>query len=293
MKKIISAIIIAALCLCMLASCGNGVSVPYYILAMDNYTVNVLDSYEAVKETVTYYENGESVFEYSIYMDRGDVEAGNGYYNVCESFDGYTFYAYDQELYTVTGGKTYSVIYAGAGGYLEYVASYEERAHLLDAGEKYQRYSKVLDEGREVCYYVKVTPLMAADLYHFGITETDKIISKYILDDNDLYLSVEYSVEHKDGTSEKIAERKFEYYETAEQGEAIFAGLNVSEERVSVTIIGENGWTETYKAAKGTYIGIDDGAENRSYYADEAFETAFDFENTVATENMTIFAKNN
>lgn len=292
MKKIISAIVAAVLCVCILASCGNGVSVPYYILAMDNYTVNVLSSYAAVQETVTYYENEEAVFEYSVYMDRGDEEAGKGYYNVRESFEGYTFYAYEQELYTVTGDKTYSVLTTKPGGYLDVVASYEERAHMLDAGEKFQKYSKALDDGTEVCYYVKVTPLMVSELYHFGITETDKILSKYILDENDLYLSVEYSVERKDGSVEKIAERRFEYYDTKSQSAEIFAGLSVSDERIDVVISYENGVTEYYKAAKGTYLGIDSPKESVSYYADEGRTVAFDFENTVITESLTIYAKN-
>ena len=73
MKKIISAIIALALSCVIFASCGAGVSVPYYILAMDNYTVNVFDEYDAYRETITYYKNGEKDFEYSIYVDIGKI----------------------------------------------------------------------------------------------------------------------------------------------------------------------------------------------------------------------------
>lgn len=277
----------------MLVSCGNGASVPYYILAMDNYTINVFDVYEGVKETVTYYKGGEVDFEYSIYMDKGSAESKDTYYyNICESYEGYTFYGYEQELYVVTGGKTYAIIQADGSDYLEYVESYGERAHLLDAGEKYQKYSKNLEAGREVSYYAKVTPLMAAELYQFGITETDKIVSTYVLmEDTDFYLSVEYSVEHSDGTKEKIAERKFEYFESMEENAALFASLPTLDETVQVTIVYEGGAEVDFNVPKDIYIGIDDGEENLMYYTDESFENKFDFENAKASENVKIYAK--
>ncbi len=295
MKKIISLLTVLVICLGMLVSCGNGASVPYYILAMDNYTENIFVVYGGIKETVTYYKDGNVDFEYSVYIDKGTAESKETYYyNVCESFEGYTFYGYGQELYVAAGGKTYSLIQADGRGYLEYVENYSERAHMLDQGEKYQKYSKNLSEGREVAYYVKVTPLMAAELYQFGITETDKIISKYVLMENtDFYLSIEYSVEHADGTTEKIAERKFEYFNTVEENAALFAALPASGERVKVTLVYDGGAEADFSVPAGVYIGIDDGEEDRTYYADAAFETPFDFENTQASEGMKIYAKNN
>ncbi len=295
MKKIISLLTVLVICACLLISCGNGASVPYYILAMDNYTENVFDVYGGVKETVTYYRDGNVDFEYSVYMDKGTEESKDTYYyNVCESFEGYTFYGYNQALYVATGGKTYSLIQADGKGYLEYVEGYGERAHMLDDGEKYQKYSKNLSEGREVAYYVKVTPLMAAELYQFDITETDKIISKYVLMENtDFYLSIEYSVEHSDGTTEKIAERKFEYFETIGENAALFASLPADGEKVKVTLVYDGGAEADFSVPAGTYIGIDDGEEKRTYYADAAFETEFDFENTKASEGLKIYAKNN
>lgn len=295
MKKIISLVIVFVMCAAMLVSCGKGASVPYYILAMDNYTINVFDVYEGVKETVTYYKDGNVDFEYTLYLDKGDIEANDTYYyNVCESSEGYAFYGYGQKLYAVTGGKTYAVLQADGGDYLKYVESYGERAHMLDAGEKFQKYSKNLDEGREVSYYAKVTPLIAAELYQFGITETDKIISTYVLMENtDFYMSIEYSVERSDGTVEKLAERKFEYFETKEENAGIFAGLPTEEETVQVTLVYEGGAEMTFAVPKNVYIGMDSGEEKMTYYADATFETAFDFENTKASENVKIYAKNN
>lgn len=287
MKKIIAAIIALALSCVMLASCGAGVSVPYYILAMDNYTVNVFDEYEAYKETVTYYKNGEKTFEYSIYVDVGQ----DGIYNFCESYDGYTYYGIGETLYAVTGGKTYAVLQTNNRTYFDVIGEYKERAHPLDDGAKYQKYSKNVEEGTEVEYYVKVTPLMAAELENFDVTETDKIISKYLLMENtDYYLSIEYSIEHADGTREKIAERKFEYFES-KQG-SVFEGVPSDDETVNVKVVYENGKESNYKLPKGVYIGFD-GAENASYYADKAFETAFDFENSPVLESTIIYAKNN
>lgn len=294
MKKIISLALVLVMCSFMVVSCGNGASVPYYILAMDNYIINVFDVYDGVKETVTYYKDGAVDFEYSVYMDKGSIESKDTYYyNVCESYEGYTFYGYEQELYAVTGGKTYAIIQADGSAYLEYVEPYGERAHLLDAGEKFQRYSKNLEAGREVSYYVKVTPLMAAELYGFGISETDKIISTYVLmEDTDFYINVEYSVEHSDGTTEKICERKFEYFKTREENAALFAGLPTLDETVQVTIVYEGGAEISFKVPKDVYIGIDSGEENVKYYTDASFENEFDFENTKASEGLKIYTKN-
>lgn len=287
MKKIIAAIIALALSCVMLASCGAGVSVPYYILAMDNYTVNVFDEYEAYKETVTYYKNGEKDFEYSIYVDIGE----GGIYNFCESYDGYTYYGMDEALYAVTGGKTYAVLQTNNRTYFDVIGEYKERAHPLDDGEKYQKYSKNVNEGTEVEYYVKVTPLMAAELEGFGVTETDKIISKYLLMENtDYYLNIEYTIERADGTREKIAERKFEYFVNKQS--SVFEGVPSGAETVNVKVVYENGKESNHKLPKGVYIGFD-GAENAGYYADEAFETPFDFENSPLSEPVKIYVKNN
>lgn len=294
MKKIISAIMALALCLAALASCGVGVSVPYYILAMDNYTVNVFDEYDAYRETVTYYKNGKKDFEYSIYVDIGE----DGVYNFCESYEGYAYYGMGETLYAVTGGKTYAVIQTNNRTYFDVIGEYAERAHPLDDGSKFQKYSKATEAGTEVEYYVKVTPLMAAELEGFGVTETDKIISKYSLMENtDYYLSVEYSIEHKDGTKEKIAERKFEYFES-KQGD-IFKNIpvlnettDINADKVNVKVIYENGKESSYKLPKGVYLGFD-GAENVTYYADASFETPFDFENSPLLEPVKIYAKNN
>jgi hypothetical protein len=287
MKKVIAAILALALSVLALASCGAGVSVPYYILAMDNYTVNIFDTFDAYKETVTYYKNGEKSFEYSIYVDIGK----DGIYNICESYDGYTYYGYEENLYAVTGGKTYAVLQTNNRTFLDVMGEYAERAHPLDAGSKFQKYSKNTASGTEVEYYAKVSPLMAAELAGFGLTETDKIISKYLLAENtDHYLSIEYRVEHADGTEEKIAERKFEYFEKSQSN--IFENLPDDEETVNVKIIYENGKEVLYKVPKGVYVGID-GAENASYYMDDAFETPFDSENTLALEYLKIYAKNN
>ena len=294
MKKIIAAIMALALSCVMLASCGAGVSVPYYILAMDNYTVNVFDEYEAYRETVTYYKNGEKDFEYSIYVDIGE----DGIYNFCESYDGYSYYGLGEELYAVTGGKTYAVLQTNNRTYFDVIGEYKERAHPLDEGSKFQKYSKKTEAGTEVEYYVKVTPLMAAELESFGITETDKIISKYLLMENtDYYLNIEYSIEHADGTAEKIAERKFEYFINKQSD--VFKNIPVLNEvvdikigEVNVKVVYENGRESNYKLLKGMYIGFD-GAENVTYYADASFENVFDFENTQVLENIKIYAKTN
>ena len=296
MKKKLLSIAALVLCIIMLASCSTGVSVPYYILAMDNYTENVFDVYSAYKETIIYYKDGVKDFEYSVYVDKGSANKGNYsttyYYNVCESYEGYTFYGYNQKLYSVTDGKTYAVIQADGKDYLQYVKDYEERAHLLDDGAKYQKYSKILDSGTEVSYYAKVTPLMAADLYHYGIKETDKIISKYILMENtDFYISVEYSIEHSDGTVDKIAERHFEYYETVEENETLFASLPTMDKTVNINIVGESGAIRSYTVPEGVYVGIFTGDKTAEYYMDAEFTIAFDPENTAAVEGLKIYEK--
>jgi len=287
MKKIIAAIITLALSLVIFTSCGVGPSVPYYILAMDNYTVNVFDEYDAYKETVTYYKNGEKDFEYSIYVDIGK----DGIFNVCENYEGYTFYGFRENLYAVTGGKTYAVLQTNNRTYLDYIAEYAERSHPLDEGSKFQKNSKKTETGTEVSYYAKVTPLMAAELAGFGVAETDKIVSEYrLMENTDYYLSIEYSIEHSDGTTEKIAERKFEYFDSVQAN--VFENVPDESETVNVKIIYENGKESIYKLPKGVYVGFD-GEENVTYYTDASFENAFDFENMQALENIKIYAKNN
>ena len=254
---------------------------------MDNYTVNVFDEYDAYRETVTYYKNGEKDFEYSIYVDIGE----GGAYNVCESYEGYTFYGYGENLYAVTGGKTYAVLQTNNRTYFDFIGDYAERAHPLDDGAKFQKNSKKTEAGTEVEYYVKVTPLMAAELAGFGVTETDKIVSEYrLMENTDYYLSIEYSIERADGTTEKIAERKFEYFDEVQKN--IFENVPDESETVNVKVIYENEKESAYKLPKGVYIGFD-GEENVTYYSDESFETIFDFENTPALESIKIYAKNN
>lgn len=294
MRKFISAILAVSLSVLILTSCASGVSVPYYTLAMDNYSENVFEHYNAVLETITYYENGEETYRYSIYMEKSLESAY--VYNICETFEGYTFYGHEGELYSVTNGKTYAVIQADKSSYLEYIGGYEERAHVLDQGEKYQIYSKGLENDvTEVSYYTKMTPIIAADLYEYGITENDQIISTYKLDKDNFYLTINYTIKHSDGAEEKIAERRFEYF----NGKArdIFEMLPDLSETVNVTIVSYVGTLselrDVYTVPKGVYVGIDPGEKNISFYTDEACEIEFDFETALADEDITIYAKNN
>lgn len=290
MKKIVSALLALSLTVMILVSCASGVSVPYYTLAMDNYGENVFETYNAVNETVTYYKNGEAVYEYSLYMEASHDKSFA--YNIRESLEGYTLIGHEGELYSVKDGKTYAILQADKRSYFDYVKEYEKRDHVLDQGEKYQKYSKPLEnDGTEVSYYAKVTPIIAADLYEYGITESDRIISTYTLDKDRYYQTIVYSVEHSDGTQEKIAERRFEYGGVRD----MFENVPSLSDTVDVTIVYYNGTVneirDTYKVPKGLHIGIDAGEEKVSFYMDASFETEFDFENAVAENGMVIYAK--
>lgn len=295
MKKIISAVSALAISSAMLASCGvSGVSIPYYNLAMDNYSENVFEKYNAVKETITYYKEGAETFKYSIYMENASAHEFG--YNIYESFDDYAFCGHEGELYAFSDDKTYAIIQADKSTYYEYIKDYEERAHVLDQGEKYQKYSKGLDDDMtEVSYYAKVTPMIAAELYKYGITETDKIISTYILDDDNFYLSVEYSVQRSDGTEEKLAKREFEYFKSIARD--IFENVPSLDETVKVTLISnfgtESELKDVYSVPKGVNIGIDPGEKDVSYYLDADLTIEFDPENAVAERDITIYQKNN
>lgn len=290
MKKIISAVLILSFTVMLLASCASGVSVPYYTLAMDNYGENVFDDYDAITETITYYKDGEAVYEYSLYME---ISKDRSFaYNIYEVMDDYTLIGYEGELYSISDGKTHAILQADKKSYYDYVKEYENRDHILDQGEKYQKYSKSFkNECTEVSYYAKVTPIIAADLYEYGITETDRIISTYMLDKGKYYLNIVYSVEHSDGTQEKIAERNFEYGTVRD----VFENIPSLEETVDVTIVYYNGTIneirDTYKVPKGVYVGIDSGDEKVSFYTDAAFENAFDFNTAIAENDMIIYAK--
>ncbi len=290
MKKIVAALLALSLVVMILASCSSGVSVPYYTLAMDNYGENVFEKYDAVNETITYYKNGEAVYEYSLYMEASRDRSFA--YNICETMEGYTLIGYEGELYSVKEGKTYAILQADKKNYFEYVKKYEKRDHVLDQGEKYQKYSKSLEnDGTEVSYYAKVTPIIAADLYEYGITETDRIISTYTLDKDKYYLNIVYSVEHSDGTQEKIAERVFEYGKARD----VFENVPSLSYTVDVTIVYYAGTVneirDTYKIPRGVYVGIDSGEEKVSFYTDAAFENVFDFNTAIAENGMVIYAK--
>ena len=290
MKKIISAFVALSLTVMVLVSCSSGISVPYYTLAMDNYGENVFDAYDAVNEMITYYKDGEAVYGYSLYMEISKDKSFA--YNIYETAGDYTLIGHEGELYSVKDGKMHAILQADKNTYFDYVKNYEKRDHILDQGEKYQKYSKPLEnDGTEVSYYAKVTPIIAADLYEYGITENDRIVSTYTLDKDRYYQNIVYSVEHSDGTQEKIAERKFEYGTVRD----VFEKVPSLSDTVDVTIVYYNGTIneirDTYKVPKGLYIGIDAGEEKVSFYTDASFETEFDFENAVAENSMVIYAK--
>ena len=290
MKKIISAVLILSFAVMLLASCASGVSVPYYTLSMDNYGENVFDDYDTITETITYYKDGEVAYEYYLYME---ISKDRSFaYNIYEVMDDYTLIGYEGELYSISDGKTHAILQADKKSYYDYVKKYEDRDHILDQGEKYQKYSKSINnECTEVSYYAKVTPIIAADLYEYGITETDRIISTYKLDKGKYYLNIVYSIEHSDGTLEKIAERNFEYGTV----QNVFENVPSLAETVDVTIVYYNGTVneirDTYKVPKGIYVGIDSGDEKVSFYTDAAFENAFDFNTAIAENDMIIYAK--
>ena len=292
MKKIISFFIVIALALTMCA-CVSGVSVPYYLLKIDNETPRVLQKYSGIKETLIYYKDGEEAFSYSTYIEYSEnAEYG---YNIFESFDGYTFYGYEGELYSVSDGKTYAVIQADNKNYYEYVSVYEPREHNLDIGEKFQNYSKKTDEGgTEVSYYAKMSVNDVAGLSEYGIKEGDKIISTYVLDKDDLYKSIVYSVEHADGKKEKIAERHFEYFVEKQN---VFSSLPSLSDTVNIKLVYNAGTmnenSDVYKIPRGIYFGIDVGDTGISVYTDSSFTSEFDFENAIATEDVVLYIKKN
>lgn len=291
MKKIFFSLLSLLLLSAILVSC-SGVSVPYYILKLDNDTDNVLQKYAGVKETLIYYKDGEKEYSYSIYIERAEkAEYG---YNVCESYNGYTFFGYEGEIYAVSEGKTFALIQADGSTYYEYILPYTSRTHYLDAGEKYQKYSKKNDSITEVAYYSKMTISDVAALGDYGIFEGDKIISLYILDKDNFYLGIEYSVEHYDGTTETLASRTFEYY-TEKQN--VFSSLPTLDDTVNINLIYNAGTmnekTQTYIVPRGIYFGIDKGKSDISVYNDIDFTIPFDFENAVSDDDTVLYVKNN
>ncbi len=290
MKKFISLILLLSLAL-SLASCFSGVSVPYYTLKLDNDIENVLGKYAAVKETLTYYENGEEALTYSVYIEH--AENKEGWYNIAEVYPDYAYYAYENALYAVEDEKTYYIIQTDKTFY-ETVLTYSPREHILDTGKKFQEYSKSGGGTVEVSYYADITIIEEAELTSFPIKENDRLISKYLLAEEDkYYISIEYSVEHPDGTSEKLAERKFEYFD--EKQSAIFPSLPDGSDTVDVTLVYDAGALNenriTYSVPRGIYLGVDTGSANTEIYLDEALTAAFDFESARTDENITLFVK--
>ena len=288
MKKILAAAL-ACLIVLALVSCGNGRSVPFEVVKRANLTGTLLsDGCASYTEKVEYYRDGGTI-SYTLYFETAD-NAAEYSYNVIEQIGDYTLYAHEGNVYKKKGGDFCAVLFSNqALTYGQYIKDYAddtlEVKFPLDAGERYQKSSRDEVNFIYVTYYADVTPQMASSITSVSLKTGDRIISEYKLDKSYRIYSADYSVEHKDGTTEKVARREFEYFDAKQD---LFSSLPAGDD-VSVTlVIGEREYE--YSVPRGVYVEFHDGGLGYGYFTDAGFTQKYEVSKA---EDMTVYVRTN
>ena len=288
MKKIISALLILFFVLSF-SSCASGKSIPIEVVKKANLTGAILSGdTEAYSETVTFYKNGEKI-SYSYYIENAENAAMYSY-NVTEKTGNYMLYAHEGDIYTIEPGKFSAVLFADQSlTYYRFIRDYlndtTETKFQLDKGDRFQRKSSTDGEFIYVTYYANVTPQIASEIYSVDLIPGDKIISEYKLDKSYRIHSTEYTIEHQDGTSEKVAARNYLYLD---QKTGPLSSIPHDDEKTVTLII--NGNTYEYSVPSGVYVTFEDGGRGYEYYIDP--ELTQKYEVTLA-DDMTVYATTN
>ena len=285
MKKIVSFICALAMLL-LLASCGNGKSIPVSIVGQYNKTVALLSG-----DTVAYTEKIEyfspEARSYEIYYELS--QDFSYVYNIAEKIGDYAMYAKSGDVYTEKDGVLCAVLFANPTvTFPKFINDYIDVAFPLDGGTRYQRSSAEDGDYITVTYYADVTPQMASGIYSVSLDAGEKIISTYKLDESYRIYQIEYSVESADGSlSDVVARRSFTYYSERQD---VFASLP-DDSGESATITLDYGTRKsTFTVPVGVYVGFDDGGSGYEYYTDA--EMNFKYALSPA-QDMIVYVKTN
>lgn len=283
MKKLIA--VILALSALLLVSCASGKSVPIATVEKNNRAERILAG-----DTVAYSENieyyGDKNISYSLYYENAADLRWT--YNILETAGNYSMYAYEGSVYTSKDGELCAVLFANRTvTYFQYVSGYINQAFPLDCGYRYQRRSVEKDGCTYVTYYAEVTPQDAAEIHSVDVSAGEKIVSDYVLDAQGRIVSIEYSVEHANGSSEKAAKRTFEYYTEKKN---VFSNLPAEENAKVDVIMGESSFS--FSVPNGIYIGFEDGGASYEYYLDAEFTRKYSFtEYGKISDLLTVYIK--
>lgn len=288
MKKILSAAL-ACVILLALVSCANGKSVPIEVVKRANLTGTLLaDGTKAYTETVSFFKDGEEI-SYLFYFESAE-NAAQYSYNIVEVEGTYSLYAHEGNIYKQKGDALCAVLFANqALTYYQYIKDYADDSlevkFPLDAGERYQTSSSEDVNYIYVSYYADVTPQMASAITAVSLKTGDKIISEYKLDKSYRVYSVEYKIEHQDGTIDLAARREYEYFGEKKD---MFSSLPTGSDVNVTLIIGEREFE--YVVPSGVYVEFEDGGLGYEYFTDAGFTQKYEV--SKASE-MTVYVKTN
>ncbi len=287
MKKLLCLLLALMLSVSLFVSCGSGTSIAIGALRLDNQVENLFKFTNAVsyRETLTYTDkDGNPTFTAEYYYEVAeDIYSA---YNLMETIDDYTLYAYEGSVYTETKDGMTAVLLL-SGSYLDFVNTYFAADFLLDGETHIQRSSETKDDLILAQYETVLTPQQQARVSEFGVKENDKIVSNYAVR-NSIIESIEYFLE-RDGELTPLAMRKFH---VSNEKEDRFGSVKaLSEEKVSVDFVFLNGENQGrhFDVPKGVYVGMEIGARNYSFYYDKDCTIPYNHDEAPITENLTLY----
>ena len=171
MKKLLCLLLALMLSVSLFVSCGSGTSIAIGALRLDNQVENLFKFTDAVsyRETLTYTDkDGNPTFTAEYYYEVAeDIYSA---YNLMETIDDYTLYAYEGSVYTETKDGMTAVLLL-SGSYLDFVNTYFAADFLLDGETHIQRSSETKDDLILAQYATVLTPQQQARVSEFGVKE--------------------------------------------------------------------------------------------------------------------------
>ena len=286
MKRIFTFLVILAIALSCLASCGGtSVSIGMVRSANDLKTMFLSDiDMNSFKETITYAADG---FTYETYYER----AQNIYaaYNICETVGDHRLYAYEGSVYTEDENGICAVLLL-SGNYSDFVNAYIDGDFPFDGHRLDQKNSKQLDNGTVMVTYTStLTPQTSAKLTAFGIKGGETILSTYTIEKDDFISAISYEIEDENGIR-ALANRKF--FKSAEK-EDLFTSVSSLDATVPVNFIflGAENNGRSFKVPAGVYVGAYIGENAYEFFRDEACTVPYSYLDEKITEELTIYVK--
>lgn len=294
MKKVFSFICATLFIVISITSCGlsNGKSIMISKVLIFNNPLSILNYYESYIEKMTYIEDDNNSFSYSIYIEESDK---SGVYNICEMNENNTFYAYNGNLYSSENGEVYSIVQA-FGTYSEVTLKYiETRNTDFDNLISYQKYSKeYVKNGTniiEVAYTAKMTPTIATKYHSLGIDISDQIVIVYKIEKTtNLFLNVSYY--RTSGENQTLfLSRDYTYNDSKKE---MFSVIPIDNDTIDISIVfspnTESESKSNYKILSNTKLGIDSQDKSVKYFVDSECKIPFDYKTYTPMNGAVIYA---